>query len=53
MKKAYLSLVVVCLVPFIGLSFMMDDFAKRDPAIATLGPSMFPQMGAVGNNTPS
>jgi hypothetical protein len=45
MKKAYLSLVAVCLIPLLGLSVIVGDLAKAQPAPMSLGLSMLPQMG--------
>lgn len=43
MKKAYLSLAAVCLIPLLGLSVIVVDLSKQQPAptislgLATLG----------------
>lgn len=46
MKKAYLSLIFVCLIPAVGLSFVVGDMAKIGPAPMNLG---FPAMPLVAS----
>lgn len=44
MKKAYLSLVAVCLIPLVGLAVIVGDLTKVQPVPMSLNFETSPQM---------